>query len=242
MSRIKYEVYKIDTYDKANKDFIKNNKEEYTLKELEKALNEDKGFHYRIHKNQEYIFFGDIDGYEKGIDNFKGKLINFMKNSYDLELEEDEIKYTENNKKSNSYHYSIPKWNLKVENLKDLHNNFIKEYNNDNNIKKAIDTTIYSEHWFRCPNQRKGIKDDNSQHIIKRGTMKDFIIEYIPKKSININNKKYKEKEVIENEECDEIIERIEPSKIIEINKENKIAIKGNHVLTRTLTEPLLYK
>ena len=53
---------------------------------------------------------------------------------------------------------------------------------------KAVDTTIYSEHWFRCPNQFKGSGDMNDVHEIIVGDMSDFIVEYIPKKSISIND------------------------------------------------------
>ena len=62
--------------------------------------------------------------------------------------------------------------------------------NNEKKVKKSIDTTIYSEHWFRCPNQSKGNIIDiinNNQHIIFFGEIKDFVIDYIPENSININ-------------------------------------------------------
>jgi hypothetical protein len=67
--------------------------------------------------------------------------------------------------------------------LKKYENEFINE-----DKKRAIDTSIYSEHWFRCPNQKKGIDSDDTKHIIKICEMKDFIIDYVPKNSINIDD------------------------------------------------------
>ena len=66
--------------------------------------------------------------------------------------------YTESTIKSGSYHYSIPKWNLSTEKLKEIHSNLLEIYNDEfiDNKKKLVDTSIYSEHWFRCPNQSKG--------------------------------------------------------------------------------------
>ena len=49
-------------------------------------------------------------------------------------------------------------------------------------------STIYSEHWFRCPYQNKGNDKNGGKHIIVVGSMKDFLIDYIPKDSVNIND------------------------------------------------------
>ena len=88
-----------------------------------------------------------------------------MEKNYNIELLEKEVKYTENDKKKGSYHYSIPKWNLSCENLKKVHNKLLKE-NKDKFEQKNIDTTIYSEHWYRCPNQSKGSNQDGIHKII----------------------------------------------------------------------------
>ena len=188
------ELYSVKNYSLANKEFITNNGQQYISKtKLCNELENDNSYHFRIHKNEQYIFFGDIDGYEKGIKKFIDILIDFMKKHYNLELNEDEIYYTENDSKLGSYHYSITKWNLSCENLKEIHNKLLKE-NKDEFVLKTekkiiscIDTTIYSEHWWRAPNQSKG-SNQSGKHFIKKGTMKDFIISYIPKNSININD------------------------------------------------------
>ena len=232
-------LYSVQNYAIANKDFIeKNNLIFNDIKQICDELKQDKCYHFRIHKNNEYIFFGDLDNYKYDINIFIEILINFMKENYNLELLEKEVKYTENDKKKGSFHYSIPKWNLSCENLKKIHNKLLKE-NKDKFEQKNIDTTIYSEHWFRCPNQSKGTNKDGI-HKIMSGKMKDFIIEYIPKKSININNiieslsndKKIVNKEKIE-EEVEEVEEEVEEA--VEKYKSNDI------VLTKTLSQPQLY-
>jgi hypothetical protein len=191
-----YTLYNIETYDMANNSFIQNEKLELTkIKRVKKLLQNNEGYHFRIHKNTQYVFFGDLDNYAEKINIFINKLQSFLDKNYNLQFEADEFKYTRNNKNKKSYHYSIPKWNLKTEKLKEIHTNFLKMYKNDftyNNggtVNRNVDTTIYSEHWFRCPNQKKGTSiNDISCHLIKHGIMEDFIIDYIPKDSIDINN------------------------------------------------------
>lgn len=188
----KYIIYKLESYAKGNHDFIKNNEIIYDdVNKLSDDLQHDEYYHFRVHKNTEYIFFGDLDNYDDDISIFIKMMQNFLKKYYDLEFTENEFMYTRNNNKQSSYHYSIPKWHLTTEKLKEIHNYFSIE--NEEKLKKTIasksvDTTIYSEHWFRCPNQSKGSQDKGSIHVIMQGSIKDFIIDYIPKNSININN------------------------------------------------------
>jgi hypothetical protein len=215
----KYIIYSISNYSLATQEFINNNQIIFTSKtKLCKELFNDNNYHFRVHKNEQYIFFGDIDNYTKGIDNFIDILISFVKDNYSLELSYDDILYTENNYKKGSYHYSIPKWNLSCENLKKIHSHLLTKYNNEFviNNKYCIDTTIYSEHFYRCPHQSKGKSNDKGIHIIKKGTMIDFIINHIPTDSKDINDyltkydydisKKYVNKKKIKLENNDENI------------------------------------
>ena len=78
-----------------------------------------------------YIFFGDLDNYDKDIIVFRDKLRNFLNDNYKLTFTDDEFKFTKNNGKDGSYHYSIPKWNLSTEKLKEIHTNFLKLFKND---------------------------------------------------------------------------------------------------------------
>jgi len=163
---------------------------------VEELTTVNNSYHFRIHTNTTYIFFGDLDHYNKSIETFINLLKIFLVTYYNLHFEDNDFKYTKNNSKEGSYHYSIPKWNLTTEKLKEIHVEFIKEYNNDlslnidGRVSICVDTSIYSEHWFRCPNQYKGNSNDISKHTIINGNMKDFVIDYIPEYSINIIIKK----------------------------------------------------
>jgi hypothetical protein len=224
----KFEIYSVKNYSTSNKKFINDQKQNYDcINKLCKDLQMDKHYHFRIHKNTKYIFFGDIDGYEKGIEHFSSILKVFLEEYYNISFDEKtDFKFTENNAKSGSYHYSIPKWNLSTEKLKEVHKNLLKLKKNEfivekNGEKKIIlDTTIYSEHWFRCPNQSKGISNNNSaNHIIKKGKMEDFIIDYIPENSCNIEN----------------IIFKIPKEKVIE--KETELVINKNKKTSKKIIQ-----
>jgi phage/plasmid-associated DNA primase len=190
-----HKIYQIKNYA-----FIK--KEDYSkicldfdnIEELIDELNTDMGYHFRILPNTKYIFFGDVDGYWGHISDFILELQEFLMDKYNLKFEKNEIYYTTNNEKFGSYHYSIPKWNLTTEKLKDIHQNFKKKFLREK--QSIIDTSIYSDHWFRCPNQSKG-NNTKGIHVISCGNMKDFIIDHIPKYSKNIDNVEYIEAKVI---------------------------------------------
>lgn len=177
--------------------FLKKSGQEYDdINDICEELENDKYYHFRVKPETQYIYFGDIDGYEGTIEEFIDKKQEFLKKMYKISVNKSDIKYTENEKKGKSYHYSIPCINASSEKLKEMHLNFIEYVDCE---KKYIDTSIYAGktgHWYRCPNQTKGISKTSSGnkeeiHIIKTGTMRDFIISYIPPKSKDINKKKY---------------------------------------------------
>jgi len=193
-----FKIYSIDKYLGKTKNFIENEYEEFELKDLNKLLKSDNGYHLRILKNNYYILFGDCDGYK---DNnpitFFNLLIAFLNKHYDIKIKLDDISYTINKSKLGSYHYSIPKYYASTKKLKEIHENFFNMhkdifnyYDENNKLQKVIDTTIYSDKWFRYPNQTKE-QIENTQHIIEKGNIQDFIVEYIPKDSICINDYKY---------------------------------------------------
>jgi phage/plasmid-associated DNA primase len=251
-----YKIYNIKNYFKADNNFIKNNYEEFKLKDIKNQLKKyDNNYHFRISNNSQYIFFGDIDYYFDDIKIIIELLKKFMATTYNLDFKDNEFKYTKNNKKNGCYHYSIPKWNASTEKLKEIHTKFLKEYNdkltfNDNGkIKSCIDTSIYSNHWFRCPNQSKGQsnkKDEilDGKHIIINGKMKNFIVEYIPSKSENIN-KIIEIENKIENkmENNNKIIEM--ENKIENITEEKNQMIlysENKNIFSTSITRPELYK
>jgi hypothetical protein len=188
-------LYSITNYYEAINDFIKNNQIVFnTIQDVVDALKIDNKYHFRVHNNTTYVFFGDLDHYNKDIYVFQEKLKDFLSEKYNITFDKDDFMFTKNNSKEGSYHYSIPKWNLTTEKLKEIHTNFLNTYKDDfsykvkNKIVNCVDTTIYSEHWFRCPNQSKGSGNDKNQHVIVKGNTEDFIITNIPSNSININN------------------------------------------------------
>ena len=177
-------IYKIKKYSESDDKFIKEQGIKYTeINLLIQALQIDEGYHFRIHNNNQYIFFGDIDKYTKKIEEFINDLQKFLEEYYNIEFDMNDFKYTKNNKIDGSYHYSIPKFNASTKKLKEIHDNFNKIY------IKTVDTTIYSEHWYRCHNQKKcKYLGDTTKHIIIKGVDIDFVVEYIPDDSININD------------------------------------------------------
>lgn len=197
-----YFIYPVKNYKIKNFDeFIKKYAVEFdNIDDICNELLNDKSYHFRVKNNTQYIFFGDIDGYDKKIDDFFKILKTFLKKYYNLSLEKKNFMYTESTTKKGSFHYSIPKWNLSTEKLKEIHTNLSKEFKDEfvKDGKKIVDTTIYSEHWFRCPEQSKGCINDNSKHVIKVGNMIDFIINHIPSTSININDVIYQKQKLKE--------------------------------------------
>lgn len=187
-------LYTVPTYSLPASDFDSHS-DIFTADEIVEQLSSDHCFHFRIHPNTRYIFFGDLDNYPNHIDNFINLLHDFMTRHYNLDFDkENDFKYTKNTEKPGSFHYSILKWNLTTEKLKEIHNELLATYPNDLVVSingrnsNCVDTTIYSEHWFRCPNQSKGVDNVKGVHTIIFGNMHDFIIEHIPTTSTDINN------------------------------------------------------
>jgi hypothetical protein len=192
-SKSNFKVYNIESYAQSDTKFIQSQGVEFSKTKLKNLLAKNKNkYHFRIHPASKYVFFGDIDNFEPDISEFIKLLQEFLKNYYNLEFTVEDFKYTRNDKKPNSYHFSITKWNAVTEKLKEIFTNFQKFMKaRDIAFGKAVDTTIYSEHWFRCPNQYKGSGDMNDVHEIIVGDMTDFIVEYIPKTSLNIDSVTY---------------------------------------------------
>ena len=197
-------VYPLEHYN-VTKDFIKNGFEMYSVEKLCDILSKkDKGYHLRVHSDQNYIFFGDVDNYKGDMDTFTILLISFMDEYYNVIIKEEDIKHTQNHCKNGSYHYSIPSLFCSCKKLKEIHTNFLRIYKDEfvyagkNKIEKCIDTTIYSEHWFRYPNQAKN-GNTLTKHVIMNGAMKDFIVEYIPHNSVSIEDKQFIQKITKEN-------------------------------------------
>jgi hypothetical protein len=187
----KVTLYKLKNY-KIKKEHFDSMKNEHTITETCKLLLVNQGYHLRIHKTKSYVFFGDIDHLSVEIGLFITDMIMFLKESYDLDIKKEDFSYSANKTTAGSHHYSIPKYYASVDKLKEIHDNFNKKYGmkylyGDN--RKCIDTSIYADKWWRLPNQLKESIVD-TEHVIQKGKLIDFIVEYIPKTSQNIDDAK----------------------------------------------------
>lgn len=189
MTDNEYYIYNVPDFTKANAYFIKNKYEKYDLSDLINKLNEEKYYNFRISKSNVYHLFGDVDGFNDDINLFSKQIISFLNSNYDIVVGEHDVKLTMNEDNKNSYHYSIPMIHGSIAEQKIFHENFKKQLriNGEHHMVKSIDTSIYSNHWFRCPNQKKGKTSSsnvsNKIHRITNGNIEDFIIAHIPKKS-----------------------------------------------------------
>lgn len=227
-----HKIWSVKNYFMSKEEIEKRSIPFESIEELEEELESDCSYHFRVSNDGIYSFFGDIDGYKKGIGDYMKIFGKFLNEKYGLKLKE--YYYTENEKKKGSYHFVIPYWNASTSKLKEIHQNFQNDRKDDTDFnytdeegkkRKVIDTTIYSDHWFRCPNQSNNEK--NGKHIIKKGKLKYFIIDYISEKSKNIDDiqyieekkvtkkekKKKEEKNIIEKEEKDKKEIRLDNNK-----------------------------
>jgi hypothetical protein len=223
-----YKIYSLPSYLIGTKDFINNNYEEYeynTLKEI--ILKNNKSYHERINNNNIYKFFGDIDNYNNNFDKFEKILKNFLNDKYGYNIISD-IKYTINLSKKGSFHYVIPNIKCSINKLKEIHLNLLNTYKEEfsyqgnKKIEYNIDTSIYSNHWFRLPFQSKE-NNENTCHIIKNGTIDDFIVSNIDNCEIDLSNIIYKN-EIIKNNT--KLIDNNIQTKVINIKKEYNIIFK----------------
>jgi hypothetical protein len=106
-----------------------------------------------------------------------------------LSCTEDDISYSSNfSVSSGNYHIVIPKYFLTAKKQYILWNIFKKIYK----YGKEIDTYIFCNNSKegtnnRLPNQTKKCIF-GTQHIIRKGNMKDFILHYIPETSTQFSN------------------------------------------------------
>jgi len=123
-----FKLYIVPSYSLPASEF-ESHSDIFNLEDAKEQLSADVCFHFRVHPATRYIFFGDLDNYTKDIEPFIELLYDFMVARYGLEFDKErDFKYTKNTAKAGSYHYSIPKWNLLTEKLKEIHNELIKFY------------------------------------------------------------------------------------------------------------------
>ena len=186
----KYKIYNLKNYkkpkNKVNNDYDENCEVlEGDLKEVCEELKKNKGYNMRLRDIDNVILFGDLDGYKKDIKDFLEEF-KFFLGKMGIEVNNEDFYYTENygyDKEGRSYHYSVPKYYGGIKNIKKLINKFKEE----NNYSTEIDISIYCDRWWRMPNQKKNNKK-NTEHVIQKGEIKDFLVTYINEESICIDD------------------------------------------------------
>jgi phage/plasmid-associated DNA primase len=182
-------------------------------------------YHELVRLDSTYKLFGDLDFQETKDDNiivrFGDILIQEINKNLATDLQIGDFKYTQNNGKidkktgliKSSFHWSIPQIAM---NLEEQRNLFIKIYNENYEkfhdvgivvnksygefLKKKIDADFShyaSEHTFRLPNQMKEGKT-GTEHIIKNGQIKDFILQYVQESELKSFTEKHSELNVKE--------------------------------------------
>lgn len=181
-------IYSVPSYKKVINEcnYIKNN-----INIICKALKKDFQYHERITCEQLLKFNVDLD-YFDNYKQFMYNLIEYM-NRNRIFITESDICYTQNfgkkDKKGNnvsSYHVTIPKFHCKSLLMKFIWEDFKKKYNYGNEIDTGHLGVDGSGKWFRLPSQTKE-NIVNTEHIIQKGEMKDFVLQYIEKESIDLD-------------------------------------------------------
>ena len=171
-----------------------------SVKDVVTELENDCYYNYQLKHDVPYKIFGDIDYLPNEIKvwSMLKKIIRIMNKIIDGDIEKSDVSLTKNDDYIDgmaSYHYVIKKYNATVKSQKKLFEKIIKELpkkyttNDDHEI---IDTSNYCKHKLRLPNQSKGESKQTHKsgiHRLKNGTLNDFILDYIPKDSINIDDK-----------------------------------------------------
>ena len=239
MTNKSYKIYSINKYSDWNEKKINSIKKEYNIDKILEKIEDDNGYHIRINPEKEYIFFGDVDGHIQKFKDFSNFLIDFLKNKYGVNVTFDDIKYTTNESKKGSYHYSIPTLFCSCIKLKEIIGNMKIDYEKIYNNSKVIDTTVYSKHWFRLPNQLKEEKF-GTEHLIVTGELIDFFPEFIPHDSISIEDKKYAKSNIKKNNQ--KIKKKVKICDITETDDETVIDYFKKEFITNQKDFELLAK
>jgi len=190
-----------------------------SIDEISNKLLKDAGYCEDIKSNEICKLFGDLDFNEEKpieiINEFSEILLIFLNNFYNLKLSKNDFKYTVNDgkikegKKVSSYHWVVPKIAMIKREQKDLLELIFKE----NKLNEGVDIRPYGNLIFRLPNQSKEGKK-GTEHKIKNGDLKDFVLMYIEgaeikefKKNIKIKEEKNKHIEYVKKEEKNDDIE-----------------------------------
>ena len=159
---------------------------EGSTSELCKELKNNKSYHLRINAQLPCIAFGDFD-HSPSEELFKD-FLDVVASEFDVKVET--IAYSLSVKQNEySYHWSVNTIETNCSFLKQLMQN--DEFTS---YKTQIDLTVYSNKWFRLPNQTN--KDKPFEHKIINGKMKDFLIHRIKSTTCKVEHKEETNKQI----------------------------------------------
>ncbi len=205
MKSMIYKIYQVDQYnkrkDKEGK-YSDCNIKSGTIEHITESLKEDHYYHLRLNKDDDVMFFGDLDGYPGSIDEFKSKLGAYLtKKGYATDMESS-FRYTQNKKyvskttpDGKSYHFTVLTLYASMDVMSKMMKEFMKAYN-----CPYIDTSVYGDKWWRLPGQKKGKKSpsdntEGTEHEIIKGDMVDFVVTHIQEGSKRVEWKETAKKD-----------------------------------------------
>lgn len=199
-----YKIYSSETYHLSDNAKEKNTISNDNIEVIVEKLKKDHYYHMHIMEGEKYILYFDLDEYEHNIERFIDDFKIYMKERYNLKLDDDDFCYTTNTGKKGSYHITIPKFYATTKKQKEIMTKFYDQ--TDKITQKGMDLSIYNKKPFRLPNQTKGkiynrekmkkgiyeeIEKIKTPHIIESGEMQDFILNHITEESKNIEDVEY---------------------------------------------------
>jgi hypothetical protein len=202
-----YKIYQVDQYnkrkDKEGGEYKGCVIKEGTIEMIAKILQEDHYYHLRLNKDDDVMFFGDLDGYPGSIDEFKSKLGAYLTSKGYATDMESSFRYTQNKKyvskttpDGKSYHFTVLTLYASMDVMSKMMKEFMKAYN-----CPYIDTSVYGDKWWRLPGQKKGKKSpsdntEGTEHEIIKGDMVDFVVTHIQEGSKRVEWKETAKKNV----------------------------------------------
>lgn len=164
---------------------------EGSTNELCKELETNKSYHLRINAELPCVVFGDID-HCPSEETFNNFIIVIM---HVFDVQREEISYTLSVKENEySYHWSIFTIETDCNSLKS-----IMSRDEFASFKSYIDLSVYSNKWFRLPNQSN--KDKPLIHKIVQGKMKHFLIHNVKHTTSRVKDRRPEEVKTITSDE-----------------------------------------
>lgn len=156
--------------------------------------------------NRKIKFIFDFDKFdETGVNtiyDYLKSIIDYFKKIFNIHISIDDFAITKNDNYKDfplaSYHVVLTKIVDTPSNQKKIIYEGLQFFDKTLFKKTTLDSSIYSSHWFRLPNQRKGKSKKDYEpgiHKIIKGSMIDFIPEYYDENKVTIldlNNLIYK--------------------------------------------------